>query len=154
MRTLNLPAFEAKITASNGKNYIFDPLRKKKVRLTPEEWVRQHFMHYLTHHLGYPPTLIKIEATHNLPSSSTKRRADILIYDNQKGQPLMIVECKAAHQAIQPLVLTQITQYNTISHAPFLTLTNGIQHLCYHINPTRKHYTILPSIPSFDSLHP
>lgn len=154
MHTLNLPGFDAKISASNGKNYIFDPLRKKKVRLTPEEWVRQHFLHFLIHHLGYPAPLIKIEASQNLQHSSYKKRVDMLVSDNKKGLPLMLIECKAANNPLRPLAFTQIAQYNTIFHAPFLTLTNGIQHICYHINLMEKNYTILPQIPPFEALKP
>ena len=100
MHRLNLPCFDAKIIASNGKKYIFDPLRKKKVRLTPEEWVRQHFLHFLIHHLGYPSGLIKIEAMQNLQQSSYKRRVDMLVSDNKEGLPLMLIECKAANYPI------------------------------------------------------
>ena len=152
MSHLNLPPFNAQISTVSGKNYIFDILRKKSVRLTPEEWVRQHVVHYLTSHLGYPHALIKIEAPQKLYNSSCKRRADILIFDNKQGAPLMLIECKASKQALQPPALTQITQYNTTFQAPFLTLTNGIQHLCYQINLQKKEYTILPSIPSFGTL--
>ncbi|MEM7361734.1 MAG: type I restriction enzyme HsdR N-terminal domain-containing protein [Bacteroidota bacterium] len=153
MEKLNLPAFDIKVTTSQGKGYVFDPLRKKRVRLTPEEWVRQHFINYLIHHLGYPPSLMKLEASAYLQHNISQRRVDMLIFDNQQGKPLMLVECKATHQPIHAPALRQISHYNTLFKAPFLTLTNGIQHLCYHIHHDSQSYTRLPYIPPFDTLN-
>ena len=152
MHVLHLPTFNVQTTLSDGKYYIFDSFRKKNVRLTPEEWVRQHFMHYLAHHLGYPPALMKVEATKHLPNALSKRRADILIWDPHQGTPLMVVECKAASHKIKALTLAQMVQYNTIFEARFLTVTNGIDHFCYHKEPTTGHYQRLSAIPFFHTL--
>ncbi|MCP4460711.1 MAG: type I restriction enzyme HsdR N-terminal domain-containing protein, partial [Cytophagales bacterium] len=79
--TLNIPACKAQISKTpSGVQYIFDILRKKNVRLTGEEWVRQHVIHYLIHHLGYPPSLIKLEATRPVQLASCKGRADIIVF--------------------------------------------------------------------------
>src|SRR5690606_11621802 len=93
MNKLNLPEFEIKIKNISGKNHVFDELRKKFVCLTPEEWVRQHFVHLLVKFYKYPKSLIKLEG--GLTYNSLKKRTDIVVYDRQ-GNTFLIVECKAA----------------------------------------------------------
>lgn len=153
MQRLFLPPFDPEITTLLGKSYIFDPLRKKKVKLTPEEWVRQHLTYYLTHYLGYPRTLIKVEASKRLAVSSYLRRADIVVYGKQQGKPLMLIECKAASHKLSSDALRQVTHYNTLFQAPFLTVTNGHHHISYRIDSSHKTYTMLTSIPPFQTLH-
>ena len=79
MLSLNLPSYEIKIAERNGKNVIFDMLRKRYVALTPEEWVRQHFVHYLTEHKGYPKGLLANEI--QLDLNGTKKRCDTVLYN-------------------------------------------------------------------------
>ena len=148
MNLLNLPPFDAKIALHQGKQYIFDILRKKQVRLTSEEWVRQHMLHYLIHHLGYPSPLLKVEGAKAIKESPHTKRVDMLIFD-KKGTPLMLIECKSGKTPLYPKALTQITYYNTLFQAPYLTITNGIQHFSYHIDPIKKKYTLLEEIPPF-----
>ncbi len=151
MHTLNIPAFDAKITTREGKRYIFDRLRKKYVRLQPEEWVRQHIVHYLIEELGYPPALLKVEGSRSGMGASN-RKADIIVFDNRQGSPLMLIECKAAYQVVGAPALAQIACYNRIFKVPYLVLTNGMQHLVYQIDMKAKNYKLLEGIPRFDIL--
>ena len=91
MQALNLPTYPFSITELHGRKKIFDRIRKKKVALTPEEWVRQNFIMFLVEHKGYPASLIAIEAKVNINGLS--QRADIVVY-NKQGLPTLIVECK------------------------------------------------------------
>ena len=94
---LNLPAIEANIKIDADQEYIFDGIRKKYLVLTPEEWVRQHFIHLLINHLGYPAGLFQIERGHSY--SGKAKRTDILVYNNM-GSPHLLVECKAPNVGI------------------------------------------------------
>src|SRR5690606_27113443 len=94
MVDLNLPSFEYRIKKTEEKTFIFDEIRKKFVVLTPEEWVRQHFVHYMIGHLRYPRALINVET--GLAYNQLRKRSDIVLYD-RTGKPWMIVECKAPH---------------------------------------------------------
>ena len=94
MLSLNLPSYEIKIAERNGKNVIFDMLRKRYVALTPEEWVRQHFVHYLTDYKGYPKGLLANEI--QLDLNGTKKRCDTVLYNKDLSAKL-IVEYKAPH---------------------------------------------------------
>src|SRR5204863_9718286 len=92
MYALNLPTFEYKLKKADGKVWIFDVIRKKFVVLTPEEWVRQHFVNYLIQHLQYPKSLIKIEG--GLTFNQLQKRSDIVVFD-RFAKPWMVIECKA-----------------------------------------------------------
>lgn len=108
MLSLNLPSYEIKIAERNGKNVIFDMLRKRYVALTPEEWVRQHFVHYLTDYKGYPKGLLANEI--QLDLNGTKKRCDTVLYNKDLSAKL-IVEYKAPHIEITQTVFDQITRY-------------------------------------------
>ena len=92
MHQLNLPSFDYKLKKADGKVWIFDVIRKKYIVLTPEEWVRQHFIHYLLHELKYPRSLVKIEG--GLSYNTLSKRSDIVVFDRD-GRPWMLVECKS-----------------------------------------------------------
>ena len=109
MLSLNLPSYEIKIAERNGKNVIFDMLRKRYVALTPEEWVRQHFVHYLTDYKGYPKGLLANEI--QLDLNGTKKRCDTVLYNKDLSAKL-IVEYKAPHIEITQTVFDQITRYD------------------------------------------
>ena len=111
MFALNLPAFEANITTSNGQSRIFDILRRRFVALTPEEWVRQHFVHFLIQHKGYPPALMGNELSITL--NRTTRRCDSILY-SKDGTPVMIMEYKAPSIPVTQKVFTQICSYNYV----------------------------------------
>ena len=149
MQPLNLPVFAYKIQPSQGSYYIFDVIRKKYVRLTPEEWVRQHFVHYLTEHLSYPPSLVRLEPW--VQYNRCQHRADILVYD-RAAKPLLLVECKAPDVPLNHATWRQIARYNASVNAQLLVMTNGIQHLCWQLDYAQGRHILLPAIPPFDTL--
>ena len=128
---------------------LYDPLRRKYVALTPEEWVRQHFVNYLTGFLGYPPGLIRIEASFRL--HSMLRRADILVHD-RAGEPVMIVECKAQQVKINQEVFDQIINYNFNYGVRYLVVTNGTQHFAGKINTEARTFELLDHIPDYQTI--
>jgi hypothetical protein len=146
---LSLPPFSYRIKKKEGKVYIFDPLRKKYVHLSPEEWVRQHIINYLVEHRAYPPSLMVVERT---ISATHKRlqRADLLIY-GRHHKPVMLVECKAPNQKLSKEVIEQMMRYNS-DLIPWLLFTNGKQHFCFRLDTMQKHYVLLQEIPSFAEL--
>jgi len=149
MLALNLPSFAVKIQQRNGKNLIFDPLRRKYVALTPEEWVRQHFTHFLTDHKGYPKGLLANEI--QLDLNGTKKRCDTVLF-NKDLSARMIVEYKAPHIAITQAVFDQITRYNMVLKVDYLIVSNGINHYCCKIDYQSMSYSFLPDIPSYTDL--
>ena len=149
MLALNLPSFAVKMQQRNGKNLIFDPLRKKYVALTPEEWVRQHFTHFLTDHKGYPKGLLANEI--QLDLNGTKKRCDTVLF-NKDLSARMIVEYKAPHIAITQAVFDQITRYNMVLKVDYLIVSNGINHYCCKIDYQSMSYSFLPDIPSYTDL--
>ena len=149
MLALNLPSFAVKMQQRNGKSLIFDPLRKKYVALTPEEWVRQHFTHFLTDHKGYPKGLLANEI--QLDLNGTKKRCDTVLF-NKDLSARMIVEYKAPHIAITQAVFDQITRYNMVLKVDYLIVSNGINHYCCKIDYQSMSYSFLPDIPSYTDL--
>lgn len=146
---LNLPAFEAKIREAGGKAEIFDFLRRKFVALTPEEWVRQHFTHYLVEQRGYPKGLLANEM--ELRVGEKRLRCDTVLY-NKALQPRMIIEYKAPHIQIQQKTFDQIVVYNLLLHADYLVVSNGLQHYCCQIDYEHRSYRFLTDIPDYSSL--
>lgn len=125
MQALNLPVYQFNIKSIQGKVSIFDDLRKKFVVLTPEEWVRQNIVKYLINEKEFPAGLISIEAEINV--NNLRRRYDGLVH-NRDQTPLMLIECKAPSVKITQKVFDQIFAYNTQVIAPYLLVTNGLQH--------------------------
>ena len=120
---LNFEKFNFQIKSdNNGKNEIYDIVRKKYVALTPEEWVRQHTVHQLIKN-GFGAGRMSIEKT--LPSS--KKRYDIIIY-NKEGKPDILIECKAPTVAITQKTLDQVAGYITLQNVGKIILTNGLRH--------------------------
>ncbi|HYG38890.1 MAG TPA: type I restriction enzyme HsdR N-terminal domain-containing protein [Cytophagales bacterium] len=150
MTPLNLPQFEYKIKNEDGKTFLFDIIRKKFVVLTPEEWVRQHFVHYLINYYKYPKSLIKIETGHRF--NTLKKRSDIIIY-NRQGKSLMVVECKSVLEKINSKTFYQVATYNMTIKAKYLAVTNGLKHYCYIVNYDDNKYTFLDEIPSFEDVN-
>ena len=146
---INLPPFETKLRERNGKREIFDFLRRRYVALTPEEWVRQHFVHFLVDHKGYPKGLLANEL--ELHIGEKRLRCDTLLY-NSKLQPRMIVEYKAPEISITQRVFDQITVYNMLLHVDYLIVSNGLQHYCCRMDYTQGVYTFLPTIPDYQEL--
>jgi len=130
MQKLNLPSFDYKLTEIGGKAHIFDIIRRKYVQITPEEWVRQHVLHWLINHYQYPKSLIRTES--GMKYNQLMKRTDILIYDRE-GNPFLLVECKAPHIKCSETVLNQALQYNATLKAPYLLITNGLEHFGFEI---------------------
>lgn len=144
MQTLNLPEIELKIREKEANYEIFDIIRKKYVFLTPEEWVRQHFVHYLISHLKYPKSLIKVET--GLKYNQLTKRSDILAYSSE-AKPFLLVECKSFKVKINKTALEQAAVYNKNIDAPYLVLTNGIKHYCW--TKDGGNYSVMNEIPPY-----
>ncbi|MBE6286689.1 MAG: type I restriction enzyme HsdR N-terminal domain-containing protein [Mediterranea massiliensis] len=149
MLSLNLPTFEAKISSVNGKNIIFDVLRRRYVSLTPEEWVRQHFVHYLINHKHYPASLMANEVQVKL--NTTKKRCDTVLYRRDLS-PRLIVEYKKPEIEITQAVFDQITRYNMVLHADYLIVSNGLHHYCCRMDYAKNSYSFLQDIPHYEEL--
>ena len=149
MFSLNLPAFEAKIITRDGKRSIFDVIRRRYVTLTPEEWVRQHFVHFLMTHKGYPQALMANEVQVQL--NGTKKRCDTVLY-RRDLTARMIVEYKAPEVEITQKVFDQITRYNMVLKVDYLVVSNGLRHYCCRIDYARNTYYFLPDIPRYADL--
>jgi hypothetical protein len=149
LKQLNLPLFSFKIIGEENKKEIFDPIRKKYMRLTPEEWVRQNFVQYLIHHGKYPAGLIGIEVMFRLNNLS--RRVDILVH-NRAGIPVMIIECKSPDININDKVFDQIVCYNMKFKLPYLIVTNGMDHYACKIDIANKKYEFLNVIPLYEDI--
>ena len=151
MIRLNLPEYEINVVERDGKRMIFDFLRRKYVALTPEEWVRQHFTHFLVSQKGYPKTLLANEA--QLQIGDKHLRCDTVLY-NKEMQPLMIVEYKAPQIQLQQKTFDQIAAYNLLLHADFLVVSNGLQHYCCQLVYEQRTYRFLTEIPDYSTLTP
>ena len=146
---INLPTFHIKLREQAGKMKIFDFLRCKYVALTPEEWVRQHFVHFLAEHKGYPKGLLANEV--ELRVGEKKLRCDTILYNNTL-QPQMIIEYKAPQVEITQQVFNQITVYNHLLHVDYLVISNGLQHYCCKMDYEQQSYTFLQDIPDYNAL--
>ncbi len=141
---LNLPQFDVKIKKEEGKTFIFDSIRKNYFLLTPEEWVRQHFLHLLINQYNYPKSLIKVET--GLRYNKLLKRSDIIIYDRE-GKPFLLVECKSADQKINQAAFDQASVYNMTIKAQYIALTNGLKTFCCKISQETKKYEFIPDLP-------
>jgi len=150
VKELNLPAYSFNIKQDESSSLIYDEIRRKYVHLTPEEWVRQHFIKYLVNKKEYPPGLIGVEVMFKM--NRLVRRADILVYD-RKGQPAMIVECKAPAVSISAAVFDQIVEYNLKFRLKFIVVTNGLQHFACLTDPLKGKWAFLDTLPHYDLLN-
>jgi len=150
LKLLNLPQYSFKITGKEGNEMILDLLRRKYVKLTPEEWVRQNFVQYLINEGKYPLGLLGIEVLFRF--NKVKRRVDILVH-NRSGEPVMIVECKAPDVKIDEKVFDQIVCYNMGFKVTYIVVTNGIDHYACKINHEEKKYEFLLVIPLYEDLN-
>lgn len=146
---LNLPPAELRFSRGDNVIKVFDPLRKKYVVLTPEEYVRQHFVAWLTGWLNYPTSLLANEIGISL--NGTKKRCDTVVF-NPDGSPLMIVEYKAPDIEITQSVFDQIMRYNMTLRAQYLTVSNGMSHYCCVIDYKTGSYNFIPTIPDYKDL--
>ncbi len=149
MNILNLPKFAFRFKDETGKKFIFDEVRRKYVVLTPEEWVRQNFLRYMSDHLGYPLSLTGVERM--LKVNGLSQRCDIVLY-NRAGFPVLIVECKAPSVELGQPALEQAARYNTALKVPYLVLTNGLKHYCVYTNSQTGAFLVKDDFPSFEML--
>ncbi|TKC10877.1 type I restriction enzyme HsdR N-terminal domain-containing protein [Pedobacter polaris] len=146
---LNLPNHPFKITQRDDLYFIFDEIRKKHLVLTPEEWVRQHFIRYLLKEKGFPSALLQIEG--GLSLNQTRKRSDILVYDNV-GEKIMVIECKAPSIAITQATFDQAARYNSVYKARWLAVTNGLNHYYAKIDHTNGKFLFVEELPSYKEL--
>ena len=149
MTRLNLPPFEIKLRGTKAQPQIFDILRKKYIALTPEEWVRQHFVHFLVEHKGYPAALMANEI--QLKVGEKTLRADSVLYSRDL-KPRMIIEYNAPHIPITQKVFDQISIYNMLLHVDYLVVSNGLQHYICKMDYNDKKYLFLEDIPDYEEL--
>ena len=150
MSSLNLPFFQIRTQQRNGHTDIYDFLRKRYIRLTPEEWVRQHFTHYLVEHKHYPSALLANEITINV--NGVARRCDSVLYHRNGGAPRIIIEYKAPYIQINQDVFQQIYSYNSVLHADYLIVSNGLTHYCCYIDYKKQNIVYLQDIPDYTEL--
>lgn len=143
---LNLPPAPLKLTEYQNKVYIFDVLRKKDLVLTPEEWVRQHWIHYLNIEKSYPLSLMKTEG--GLLLNNLQKRSDLLIYNN-KGEKILLAEFKAPSVKITTNTFEQISNYNSIHKIPLLLVSNGLEHYYCKINFELGSYDFISELPNY-----
>jgi hypothetical protein len=146
---LNLPPADLRLSEAGGKVKVFDPLRRRYVTLTPEEWVRQHFVSYLRTCKDYPRALLANEVPISL--NGTVKRCDTLVYERSLS-PLMIIEYKAPYVELSAAVFTQLAHYNMALHVNYLTVSNGLKHFCCRMDYTAMTYSFLPEIPYYANL--
>jgi len=150
MKELNLPGIDLRIRNREGKQEVFDQVRKKYVRLTEEEWVRQHFLHFLIIQKNVPATLIAVETT--IRYNNLTKRCDIVVY-NRNGKPVLVVECKAPEIAISQDVFNQVAMYNMTLKVKFLVVTNGMEHYSCVIDHEKSSIRFLKDIPDFNEMN-
>ncbi|OAD46068.1 restriction endonuclease subunit R [Polaribacter atrinae] len=146
MQELNLPIYNFRLKSSENKTLIFDKLRKKYLVLTPEEWVRQHYVHFLINQKKYPLSLIALEK--QLTINNRKKRTDILVF-NKEGNHEIIVECKAPSIKITQATFDQIARYNLKLKANYLIVTNGLEHFYCKMDFENETYIFLKEIPDY-----
>jgi hypothetical protein len=147
---LHLPAYEVKTRETEGKGKeIFDDFRKKFVKLTPEEWVRQHFLHFLSREKHYPTSLISVEKS--LTINKMARRFDAVVY-KKDGSPVLLIEFKAPEVKLNQAVFEQVARYNLAFHADYLIISNGLLHYCCKMDYVNRRWTFLEEIPDYTDL--
>jgi hypothetical protein len=146
---LNLPEYPFRISQKENQYYIFDEIRKKHLVLTPEEWVRQHFIQFLIKDKKFPKSLIQVEA--GLTLNSLQKRTDIVVF-NTSGERILIVECKAPGIKISQAVFDQAARYNSVHKTGWLSVTNGLKHCHAKIDHVSGTFAFVQELPEYTSL--
>lgn len=149
MQPLNLPDHGVKTMHAPEGDRVFDPVRRRWVALTPEEWVRQHVLNYLVHELACPASLISVE--HAIALNGLAKRADLVVHD-RAAAPLLLVECKAPQVRVDQRVLEQVARYNIVFRVPYLLVTNGIVHYACRVDRTSGTVDFLGEIPTYAAM--
>jgi hypothetical protein len=150
MMQLNLPVYPFRIKTVDGRRSIFDTFRKRWVALTPEEWVRQHFVRFLAEELGYPVALIAVERS--LKINQHDFRADVVVF-SRTGNPLLVVECKAPEVKIGQQVFDQVARYNLDFQVDWLVVTNGLSHYCCRLDRANNRCIFAEQIPYYETIN-
>lgn len=143
----SFPSVSLKTKEENGKKFVWDIVRRKYVQMSPEEWVRQHMVHWLWKEKGYPLTLMKLEHHHR--AFGMPKRSDVLVL-NALGAIVLLCECKAAHVGLSVMHVRQAVVYNYTLHAPFVLITNGNAHVC--LSMSEGNYNQIDDIPPYSAL--
>jgi hypothetical protein len=146
MEKLNFPPSTISLKNKENKPYIFDPIRKKWLLCTPEEWVRIHSINYLIDFLAYPASWLRIE--YEIRVYQTIKRIDLLVVHPEKGS-LILVECKAPSVKIDQKVFDQIARYNLEVKSKYMMLTNGLNHYFCSMDDQNKRYSFIETLPKF-----
>lgn len=149
MQRLNLPEYQFNIKKKDNGFIILDPLRKRWISLTPEEWVRQNFVRFLIESRDFPPSLMNNETSLN--QNGIMRRCDTLVADRE-GKPLVIVEYKAPSVVVSQKTFDQIVRYNMVLKAQYLIVSNGLSHYCCKMDYENNSYCFLEDIPCYNQL--
>ena len=149
MLQLNLPEYNFRIKKQDEKFLIFDSQRKRYVSLTPEEWVRQHFIRFLIVEKGYPAAYLAIEK--QLSMNGMKKRCDAILY-NEDALPILIIELKAPTVPITQTTFDQVAVYNAKLKVDFFMISNGIEHYCCKVDTVNSQYKFFPEIPDYTKL--
>jgi len=148
VQKLNFPTYSFRLKNSENNTHIFDVVRKKFVVLQPEEWVRQHCVQYLIQEKKYPISLINVEKT--VLVNGLKKRYDIVVF-NPNGSLALVVECKAPLVNISQAAFDQIARYNLTLKAPYLMVTNGLNHYFCTMNNDLESFEFLESLPNYNN---
>jgi len=146
MERLNFPPSAVQLKNKENKPLVFDQIRKKWLRCTPEEWVRVHCLNYLIHTLNYPPSWIKVQ--NEIKLYNTSKRFDIMVVNPNRGN-LLLVECKAPSVKIDQQVFDQIARYNLEAKSQYMMLTNGMNHYFCTMDYTNQRYHFIKELPNF-----
>jgi hypothetical protein len=146
LQPLHLPPYPFKINDQNGQLIMFDVIRKRNIIITPEEWVRQHFVQYLINQKKYPKSLIKLEGGHKLHGNA--KRSDIVVF-NSAGEKILLVECKAPSVIIDQSTFDQVARYNMVHKVNLLAVTNGLQHFYCSIDFITGTYKFIEELPEY-----
>ena len=149
MQPLNFPAFQFRFAKQGDKELIFDPVRKKMVALTPEEWVRQNMLAYLVEIKQVPLNLVGVEK--QLIINGLVKRFDIAVFD-RNAKPVLLVECKAPTISINQNVFDQAARYNLQLNVNYFFITNGLQHFCCRIDYENSSYKFVEDLPLYPDL--
>jgi len=141
---LNLPRTDLELFRQDGRIFVICLIRKKKILLTPEEWVRQHFIAYLHNHCGY--SIEKIALEKSIQYGKIRKRWDVVVYD-EHFMPYILIECKAPHIPISKETLYQALSYRKEMKTRYIGLTNGLNHVYYEINETEISFQEIENLP-------
>lgn len=149
MLQLNLPTYQFRIKETEKKYFILDIFRKRYVKLTPEEWVRQHFLRYLTEEKGFPAALMAVEKQLNI--NGMNKRCDAVLF-NLQANPMLIIEFKAPNVPVNQAVFDQMAVYNAKLKVQYFMVSNGLEHYCCRVNADTASYEFWDGIPDYDQI--